>query len=247
MLRLAKVVNVNPQAHSADVVFMDTGDRVPNVQVQSANISTNSGKLGLHLPTAPPTPYGVQDTGERDVFAWVDFAGSIPVITGFKVPEIGQMTFLESNLEVDRHASDFYRTVSDDGSVEMAWPNGLWMGVQTTPGHVDRTGTDYDGQWKIARNTGASYTTTLGLPDGVGTIQISPAGALTISPCWRSDATGCVVDVQGARHLHRCDDGAVDHNGHRGRQRRGHQPGPSRPHRSRERDRQLRAASVVTR
>ena len=180
MLRLAKVVSANPQAHTVDIVFLNTADRVPNVQVLALNCSTSTGHVGLPTPTPPTDQYGFQNTGGRDVFAYVAFAGNIPVVLGFKMPEIGQMTFADGR-RVDRHESDVYSSLTKSGDFEMAWPNGLYMRVGASPAHEDLTGKDFDGEWKLAQNTGAELHVMVGLPNGAGSVHIDPQGNATLT------------------------------------------------------------------
>ena len=180
MLRLAKVVGANPQAHTVDLVFLDRADRVANVQVLAANCSTSTGSVGLPTPTPPTDQYGVQNTGARDVFAYVAFAGNIPVVLGFKMPELGQMTFQDGR-QIHRHDSDVYTSLTQTGDWEMAFPNGLFLRIAASPTHEDLTGKDFDGQWKLANNTGAQLHVMLGLPGGAGSVHIDPQGNATLT------------------------------------------------------------------
>src|SRR5690606_27008361 len=39
------------------------------------------------------------------------------------------------------------------GNVELYHPSGTYLRIGTTPAHEDLTGKDFDGQWKIEKNT----------------------------------------------------------------------------------------------
>jgi hypothetical protein len=185
MLRacLAKVVHVNPQAHSVDLVTLDTNDRIANVPVLVDNISTASGALSLPQATAPSTPYGVQDTGLTDVLAMVLFIRNIPFVIGFKTPEIGQMTFADGR-KIERHDSDVYESTDLKGNWEKHWPNGTFVRIGTSAAHEDLTGKDFDGLWALTKNTGAQLYITLKLPNGKG-VTFDPLGNLVSSaPDW---------------------------------------------------------------
>jgi hypothetical protein len=181
--RVAKVVKAYPEAHKVDIIMCSDGRRMPMVDVAAHAMSTNSGLADLHIPTPPATPYDIQNTGVRDVLAFVQFFDNIPVVMGFKTPEVGQMTFVDPGRRIDRHGSDVYSTIRDNGDFEMAWPNGTYLRVASTPAHEDLTGQDFDGQWKIARNTGAALYVKL--QSGAFSVEIDPAGNITsASPSW---------------------------------------------------------------
>lgn len=152
--RWAKVVNVNPEAHSVDLVFTDNGERMPNVAVLSAGVSTNTGDLGLPVPTPPGKVYSAVATGDRDVWAATMMFGGVPVVIGFKVPEICQMTFKERGLKISRHGSDFYSVTDDSGNFELFHPSGTCVLINESGVHRDLTGLDFDKRWKIEKNVG---------------------------------------------------------------------------------------------
>lgn len=183
-LRVGKVVAVHPEAHKVDLVMCDDGRRIPMVDVVSTGfVSTNSGVLDLHVPTVPDQPYSIKNTGNRDVLAYVAFAGEIPIVMGFRVPEIGQMTFKDPGRRIDRHGSDVYSTIDDAGNFEMAFPNGTYVRVGTSPAHEDLTGLDFDKQWKISRNkTASTHVMISHRPGGVEkfSLHIDPSGNVTL-------------------------------------------------------------------
>jgi hypothetical protein len=184
MIKLAKVVNVNPKAHSVDVVMCDTGMRVPNVQVLSGAVTSNTGRLGIATPTAPKQDYDIADTGDRDVYAYVAFAANIPVVVGFKVPEICQMTFDRPGFLIDRHESDWYTSVDKDGNFEASHPSGTYFKVGTSSAHEDLAGQDFDKKWKIAKNTDKAVHVCLTVKNAgsqVASLDIDPSGNVTLT------------------------------------------------------------------
>lgn len=154
-LRLARVVGVTPEAQAVDLVFLDDGSRVPHVQVMSPDASTNTGLAGLTVPDIPADTdrWEAVESGTRDVVAVVGFYRRLPIVLGFLFPQVTQMLFRDRNRRVNRHASDVYTTVDDDGNVELYHPSGTYLRIGTTPAHEDLTGKDFDGQWKIEKNT----------------------------------------------------------------------------------------------
>lgn len=54
---------------------------------------------------------GADFEGGREMSAVVVFARGVPVVLGFLLPQVGQMTFPDKNRRVDRHASGVYSTI----------------------------------------------------------------------------------------------------------------------------------------
>jgi len=182
-LRLAKVVATHPESHSVDLVFCDNGARVPNVPVMSGSASTNSGTVDLPTPTAPKEAYDPQDTKDRDIYAYVGFANGLPVVIGFKVPEVGQMTFKEENRRITRHASDVYTTLDGKGNFEMFHPSGTYFRIGEEPEHEDLAGKDFDGKWEIKNNTDVPIHVHLSVANKgteTASISIDPDGNIKI-------------------------------------------------------------------
>jgi hypothetical protein len=182
--RWAKVVAVHPEARAVDIVYLDNGGRVPMVQVLCDTCSTNTGDFDLPEPTAGPEPYSFIMTKDRDVLAAVISFGGLPAVIGFKVPEVCQMTFKRKNFRVNRHASDVYSTIDDDGNFELAFPNGTFMRFAATPAHEDLTGQDFDGRWKITRNVDKALHFQLAVHNGgvqTAALHIDPTGHVTLS------------------------------------------------------------------
>lgn len=167
-LRIAKVMKVHPEANAVDIVYVDTLARVPLVQVMG-HVTSNTGIVDLPEPTAPKAPGDITPTDDRDVYAIVGCVGPIPVVMGFLAPQVSHLMFKgRSNFRVNRHASDVYSTLEDDGSFSMAWPNGTYLKVSETLALEDLAGADYDGKWAVKRNKTKAPKVRLMVKNGAG-------------------------------------------------------------------------------
>ncbi|HEX5678792.1 MAG TPA: hypothetical protein VFX91_12575 [Alcanivorax sp.] len=184
-LRLAKVTRFVPEAHAADLLFLDDGSRVPMVPVTTPYGSTNTGVADMVQPD--PSPSGEQwdplDSGSRDVIAVVGFFRDVPLVIGFLFPQVTEMLFTDRNRRVQRHASDVYTTVDDDGNVEVFHPSGTYFRIGTDPAHEDLTGKDFDGKWKIDKNTDKAVHVHLSVKNAgqeVSSLDLDPDGNLAV-------------------------------------------------------------------
>lgn len=181
----ARVVAVHPEDHSVDVVLLGTGCRLTGVQVLSSSASTNTGLNDLVTPATAEVSKWDEGAGrKRYVLALVDFADGDPYVAGFLFPQICQMTFKEADRRVDRHASDFYHTIDAQGNAEWYHPSGTYLRMGTSPAHEDLTGKDFDGEWKIAKNTGTAPHVQLVVANGGAakcTVNIDPSGNVTVT------------------------------------------------------------------
>lgn len=181
-LRTAKVIKVHPEANSADIVYTDTGARVPLVQIVG-----DYDRGGLPTPTPPADPEKpLIKTKKRDVYALVGtLRGDIPVIVGFLKPQVHQVLFKgREDFTVNDHASGVYETIEGDGSVTRRWPNGTYLKVGADPEAEDLGGKDFDEKWARERNTDVDPHVRLVVMGGgevKAQIDISPEGAVSIS------------------------------------------------------------------
>lgn len=183
MLRLAKVVKVHPEAYAVDLVFTDTNSRANGIKVMGWNASTNTGRMSIPTPTPPAEPYDIQDTRERDAYAVVAFAKSIPVVMGWLYPEGGQMTFEQPGREIDRHESDWYTSIDAEGNFEAYHPSGTMIRIGTAPEHEDLTGLDLNKKWAITKNLDKEvHLNIVVAAAGVqkAKVHITPTGDITI-------------------------------------------------------------------
>lgn len=157
-IRYGIVVAAHPEDHSVDLVMTDDYSRLAGVQVLNSGGGAASGTNDMFVPEEKTgeEKWSISKRTAADHVAAVDFSGVMPVVVGFRYPQIGQMTFKDKNRRVQRHSSDVYSTITSTGDFEMSFPNGTFIRVGASPAHEDLTGLDVDGNWKIAKNTGAA-------------------------------------------------------------------------------------------
>jgi phage baseplate assembly protein gpV len=203
VLELGRVVAAYPQGNSIDVL-LDNGSRLANVQVMSDDGSDASGST--HIPDvggpADDTRWSHTAAFARTVRAVVGFIRGAPVCLGFLQPQVTQMTFNEKNRKVTRHPSDVYTSIDDAGNFELFHPSGTYLRIGSSPTHEDLTGKDFDGMWKIARNTGAAPHVHLGVSNAgasVASLDFDPSGNVTLQNSGNLAATvGGTTNVTSA-------------------------------------------------
>lgn len=183
MLRKAIVVATHPEDNSVDLVMCDNGARMPGVPVLSASGDVRSGSSGL--PEIEQTKGGDQwdVTGGRgkQMEAMVGFMGrGNPVVVGFMVPQISQMTFEDKKRSFSRHQSDVYQTTDGEGNFEMYHPSGAYMRLAEKTEHEDLSSKNYDKNLKLDRNTKRKVSWHFSTKDGKSTITLDPEGKVTI-------------------------------------------------------------------
>ena len=199
-----RVTAVYEHSHTVDVALWRSGRPLSSIPVLCPMISSGSGRLGLHAPGAPSQPYDIQDVEGLNIHAAVSYHDGIPCVVGFKVPEVGQMTFDRPGFEIDRHSSDVYSTTNDAGDFEKAWPNGTFLRVAATPEHEDLTGQDFDKQFKVARNTGAQLHLRMVLAGQGGAaldVHVTPAGVATLTLAGAATLSATGWTVHGPVHF----------------------------------------------
>lgn len=174
MLSLARVVNIHPESHAVDLVFMEDGRRVAGVQVMSGSAGSNFGCSDLSMPDS--TGYTAENTGTRDIYAVVSWVRDMPLVLGFLFPQVAQCLFADKERMVYRHASDAYFTIDSKGNAEFYHPSGAYMRFGTSGAHEDLTGKDYDKAWKITKNTGQAVNIHIEQAGGVAKVNIDPSG-----------------------------------------------------------------------
>lgn len=183
-LRWGRVVAIHPEDYSVDLVMTDGGQQLAGVQVLSPWASTSSGEALLVQPSDAPNgnKWDLTQAKPTDVLAGVALFGQMPVVIGFRYPQICQMLFTELQRAIDRHPSDFYKTIDAQGNYEAYHPSGTYWRIGTSPAHEDLTGKDVDGNWKIANNVQQQVFVNLTVANGgavVANIQIDPQGNMT--------------------------------------------------------------------
>ena len=130
-LRLCKVVKVHPSDHSVDVVAMDNGAKMANVQLLAPTASTRSGRVDLPEPDVADedNPWSPKMTGKQDLLAVIAMMGGTPLCLGFLYPQVNELAMPEDtkNLRIERHASDFYTVTQDDAVHSICHPGGAYI------------------------------------------------------------------------------------------------------------------------
>lgn len=153
-LRIAKVVEVYPEAHAVDLVFTDDASRASGVMVMVPSASTNTGFVDLPEPATLKSgeKWSLEPTEDRDIFAVVAPTDGGLIVLGFLFPQVAQAMFEELGRMIYRHGSDVYHTIDKRGNLELRHPSGLFVRIGTDPAHEDLTEKDYDEKWKITKN-----------------------------------------------------------------------------------------------
>lgn len=144
ILRLGKVVKVHPSDHSVDLVMMDNGAKLANVQVLSPTASTRSGRVDLPEPDIEDQskPWSLKMSKKQDLLAAVAMMAGTPICIGFLYPQVNELAMVEDtkNLAIQRHASDFYHITTDEAVKTFCHPGGAYLsfgGNYFNLGHKD--------------------------------------------------------------------------------------------------------------
>lgn len=169
-IRLAKVTYVHPEGQKLEVMFLDTGDYGRDVQVMSPYAGTDFGfTSGIPSPEQEGhEPNKKTDPNERHIIAVVATLQGRHICLGFLFPQVTHMAFTreqDKNRLIERHTSDFYRTVNDAADMDMVHPGGAWMRMGLGPFPDILEGRDYDKRWKTKQ--GIPPLITLASPLGV--------------------------------------------------------------------------------
>jgi hypothetical protein len=208
---LARVVGVNWDQHSVDLVSMTSGQPMCGVRVMSQYASTNTG---LNSLVTPDLPNGLKpgeqfdkggNTGTRDIIACVAFFDGLPIVQGFLFPQTSQMLFSDKDRKIDRHSSDVYSSITKDGDFEFSHPSGAFVRVAVASAHEDLTGKDADGLWKIARNTDKQVHIHVEQAGGTyidiapnGNVEVSVQGTVSVTSTGTATVNSPTIDLKGA-------------------------------------------------
>lgn len=158
VLRLGKVVKVHPSDHSINLVMLDNGAKLANVQLLSPTASTRSGRVDLPAPDLPDeaNEWSLEMSHTQDLLAVVAMMDGMALCLGFLYPQVNQLAMTEDtkNLRIDRHASDLYTVTDDAANTATHHPYGAYTSMGATSG-APAIGSNhaFDQNWAIARNT----------------------------------------------------------------------------------------------
>ncbi len=113
-IRYGVVVATHPEDNSVDLVMTDNFARVAGVQVLTANGNGAYGRTDLYAPEekSGDAKWDMTKVGPKNPIACVLFGQGMPVVVGFRLPQVNQTTFSEKNLRVDRHSSEVYSSLN---------------------------------------------------------------------------------------------------------------------------------------
>ena len=121
-LRVGKVIRVDQGQKTVDVSMMDGSGIYHDVPVLSSLATTASGISHLPQMNLPDSERSAPEAfSKRDIYAIIGFVnstGTMPIVVGFKHPEINQLSFPYKegfeNQHIERHEGDQYRRVVGD-------------------------------------------------------------------------------------------------------------------------------------
>lgn len=106
-----------------------------------------------------------------------------PICIGFIYPESSEMMFFEQH-KIDRHHSDIYSLIDQDGNYEHVFPDGTFIRIGEGTTRTDLVGKDTNEKWKTKADDPATKepAKTIHLEHSSGTtITISPDGSVAIN------------------------------------------------------------------
>lgn len=179
-LSIGVVVACYPEGNCVDVLLTDDGRRLRGVPVLVPTGTSSTGIVDLPDVGGPAddSRWDIAARRTRTMRAVVAFCRGVPVVLGFLLPDVTQMTFTDKNRRVMRHASDVYTSIDGDGNIEVAHPSGAYVRIGTSPAHEDLTGKDYDKKWAITHNTDKQVHLMVKI--GNATLHIDPVGNVAL-------------------------------------------------------------------
>jgi len=202
-MNLARVTAYHPETGKADLLFLVSGKRVPGVRVMAEHASSHSGRSGHAIPAGQDggDPYAVPATGERKLIACVAFYDGVPVVQGFLHGTDSELLFPDADRVMDRSPSDFYHTIDGQGNAEWFHPSGAFVRIATDPTHEDLTGKDFQGRFKVRRNTDQRVHIHIEQAGGVASVDIDPDGKVRVLAGGGAElkAPDLLVDVPDSR------------------------------------------------
>lgn len=157
-IRIARVTAVHPEGQKMEVIFLDTGDYGRDVQLMTPYGGTDFGlTTGVPEPEQEGHDFNTEqwDPNKRHINAVVATCGSIHICLGFLYPQCTHMAFTkgqDKNRLIERHTSDFVRTISDAGNMDLAHPANAHIRIGEGEDPDALEGKDFDGVWKLKHN-----------------------------------------------------------------------------------------------
>ena len=157
-IRIARVTAVHPEGQKMEVIFLDTGDFGRDVQLMTPYGGTDFGlTTGVPEPEQEGHDFNTEqwDPNKRHINAVVATCGSIHICLGFLYPQCTHMAFTkgqDKNRLIERHTSDFVRTISDKGDMDLAHPANAHIRIGEGEDPDALAGRDFDGVWQLKHN-----------------------------------------------------------------------------------------------
>ncbi|WP_295455826.1 hypothetical protein [uncultured Thiodictyon sp.] len=204
-VRLARVTHVYPEGQTMDVCFLDTGDFGRHVQLMTPYGGSDFGfTSGVPSPAAEGHDENMHnDPDKRTVTVVVANMQGKHIALGFMYPQVTQMAFSkdrDKNRMIERHPSGFYRTIDDEGNMDMRHPSGVFIRIGAGSAPTDLTGRDFDGRWKV-EDSGSTPTVTIGGPNYSltlahgGAVTLTSQGALTVTAAGAVSVTAASASI----------------------------------------------------
>jgi len=196
-LFVGRVIKVHQHDNSLDVQLVYDGSRLTGVPLLSPSMTTSSGLVDMHHPEG--NGYDAAGSKTKDIYVVLARTDSGFLAMGFISPQVNQMNFDRVNFKIDRHASDVYSTIDNDGNLEVAHPSGTFLRMATSPAHEDLTGQDFDKLWAVTRNTDKNVWLSVQVANAGGvkaSITIDPTGNVSLT-----HAGNLTVTTSGAASL----------------------------------------------
>ena len=181
-LKLAKVVQVHPESHRVDIIMLDDGSEIAGVLAVASSASTRTGVSDMPEPSRA----GERDltfSADQDMIAVVGFMEGSPIVLGYLHMTSTQVLFKEKDRMVYRHASDLYFSIDESGNAELYHPSGTYLRIGESSAHEDLTGKDFEGRWKIDRNTDKTPAFKMVVANGgteQASMEMTPAGVINV-------------------------------------------------------------------
>jgi len=217
-LQLARVVAINPEHNTVDLMLIESNSWESGIDVLSLSASKRSGIVNLPLPGKNPSGEKfIVEKSDDELMAVVGLVRGNWVVLGFLFPEVSQMLFERDEFSVNRHGSDVYQTIDSEGNVEFYHPSGTFFRLAELTPHEDLTKQDFDKKWEIKRNTdkvpsfhmeirnGGELKATVDISgdgnitiNGIGTLNLNSDGDMSISSGTKVTVTAPAVDINSA-------------------------------------------------
>ena len=203
-----KVIAINMDDYTVDVVLVAMGTPLHRVPVAVNSAGTKSGELylerfsnllGKNTQLGPTGSY--VDDRTRTVYAVITYVSddiNSPLVIGFILPPTTQMLFDRDGFSITRHESDLYSTIENGlpstydsqtdttiSNYEWVHPSGFFVRVGVGSDHEDLTGKDVQ---RLARFRGTSNANTPLRTPGPDTADYVP---VTVK---HPSGTGVVLD-----------------------------------------------------